>query len=149
MRPSRINDDAGKLQGIPALIEFEIDQLPGGQDVLLRVAGEIDVATAPLLRIAARDALAERPGQVHLHLGQVTFLDCAGLGVLIGLRNRAVLARSVIASGPVWRLIELAGMSHLFDLHHPTPSVAPGTATSASRIWADKATAVGRCAVRA
>lgn len=66
MRPSRINDDAGRLRGMPGLIEFEVDQLLGGQDVLLRVVGEIDVATAPLLRTAARDALAERPGQVHL-----------------------------------------------------------------------------------
>ncbi|HEY9476490.1 MAG TPA: STAS domain-containing protein, partial [Mycobacteriales bacterium] len=115
MQLSEINDDrnVGHVHSIPGVVEFGVEVLPGGQGSLVRVGGELDVATAPLLRMVAHGALAGQPGQVHLHLGEVTFFDSAGLDVLIGLRSAALLAPSVTASRPVRRLIELAGATHL------------------------------------
>lgn len=120
--PSTIDED-WHANDAPTTVGFGIEAHPTGRGTLLRVGGEIDLATAPLLRMAAHSALAERPGQVHLHLGEVTFFDCTGLGVLIGLRSAALLtgapAPRITASGPVRRLMELAGVCHLFDLDPP------------------------------
>ncbi len=49
----------------------------------LRVAGELDLLTAPELNAA----LAEAPGDVVLDLRGVTFVDSAGLAVLVAHRR--------------------------------------------------------------
>lgn len=100
-----------------------------GQGTVLRVSGELDLATAPILRQAAHDLLDLSSGPVHLDLSRVTFFDCAGLGVLIGLCNTALhtggIPPRITASRPVRRLITLAGLGDLFDLD-PAPSVSNG-----------------------
>jgi anti-anti-sigma factor len=57
--------------------------MPGGH-VVVGLSGEIDVVTAP----AAREVLAEAASQgvtgITVDLGEVTFMDAAGLGVLAG-----------------------------------------------------------------
>ena len=65
--------------------EFRLDTAgPAGDCAVLRVAGEVDVSTAPMLRERFRELAAG--GTVHLiaDLGQVDFLDCTGLGALVG-----------------------------------------------------------------
>lgn len=100
-----------------------------GRGSVLRVYGEIDLASAALLRRAAHDALAGSSGRMHLDLGQVSFFDCAGLGVLIALRNTALHSGAppprITASRPVRRLVTLAGLGDLFDLD-PDPTPSPG-----------------------
>ncbi len=49
----------------------------------VRVAGELDLLTAPELNAA----LAEAPGDVVLDLRGVTFVDSAGLAVLVAQRR--------------------------------------------------------------
>lgn len=113
------------------------------QGTLLQVRGEIDIATTPLLRAAAEAALADRSAPLHLHLGGVSFIDCAGLGALIGIRNAALLAGAppprITASRAVRRLITLAGVSRVLDLDPPAPgrppagtSAAPGAGAGAA-----------------
>ncbi|HEX5497345.1 MAG TPA: STAS domain-containing protein [Mycobacteriales bacterium] len=124
--PPRMRGESNSHDASVAGLPFGVEAYPTHQGVLLRVCGEVDVAAAPALQAAAQDALAGRPGQIHLHLGEVTFLDCAGLGVLIGLRNATsrinATAPRVTASRPVRRLMELTGVTHLFDLDPPTSS---------------------------
>jgi anti-sigma B factor antagonist len=65
--------------------EFRLDTIgPAGDCAVLRVAGEVDGHTAPVLRERIRELAAG--GTVHLiaDLGQVDFLDSTGLGVLVG-----------------------------------------------------------------
>jgi anti-sigma B factor antagonist len=51
----------------------------------LRIAGELDVASAPVVHQAAQ-LLAEQPAQdLLIDMNGVTFLDAAGLGALIAL----------------------------------------------------------------
>jgi len=94
----------------------ELSIMPGGH-VVVALSGEIDIATAP----AARDLLAEATSEgvtgITVDLGQVTFMDAAGLGVLAsaskaarhlpeGLRLAAVPPR-------VLRLLRLTGLDCL------------------------------------
>jgi anti-sigma B factor antagonist len=56
--------------------------------VLVTVAGEIDIATVSLLR-ERLSVLAVGGGQVVVDLDQVSFIDAAGLGGLVGAARQA------------------------------------------------------------
>jgi anti-anti-sigma factor len=82
----------------------------GENGVLLRVRGELDVATAPLLETMIDD-LATTGGPISVDLSAVTFADAAAFNVLI---CACVLPRTdaevhIVASCPaIHRLVELA-----------------------------------------
>ncbi len=62
-----------------------------GETVVLRLAGEVDLATVPQLT-AALDAVLDRaapPIRVVVDLTDLRYLDCAGVGALVGGRARA------------------------------------------------------------
>ncbi|MFE9406374.1 STAS domain-containing protein [Streptomyces sp. NPDC006530] len=50
------------------------------------LSGELDLDTAPLVRNAVADCLAERPTTLCFDLTDVSFCDCAGLGALLTAR---------------------------------------------------------------
>lgn len=95
--------------------------------VVVTVAGELDLHTAPLL-LAALDQALERPGldTAIVDLSAVTFLGSSGLGVLANLATRAtpahtatVAVRLVAPSGhrPVtrpWRAMNLQPLLPLY-----------------------------------
>lgn len=61
-----------------------------GETPLLHVSGEVDLATAPMLRDAALRLVSDMPGHiVAVDLDGVTVLDDTGLGVLLGAAGRA------------------------------------------------------------
>ncbi|MEV3987363.1 STAS domain-containing protein [Streptomyces sp. NPDC049837] len=60
---------------------------PGG-DTVLTVSGELDIATGEELRSRLHAALAQSH-TVLLDLSGVTFLDCAGMRVLLWARRQA------------------------------------------------------------
>ncbi|MFG2794373.1 STAS domain-containing protein [Streptomyces sp. NPDC048419] len=53
-----------------------------GDTVLLSLAGELDLATVPLLKEAVAACLARRPHCVRLDLADLTFCDGTGLQAL-------------------------------------------------------------------
>lgn len=57
----------------------------------LRVAGEVDIATAAALEEAGNALLDGRPRTLVLDFTEVPFCDSSGLGVLVRLYNRAVV----------------------------------------------------------
>jgi anti-sigma B factor antagonist len=61
----------------------------GGPWTLVRVGGELDVATAPRLREQLLTAIADGGPHLVLDLGDVDFLDSTGLGVIVGVLKRA------------------------------------------------------------
>lgn len=83
----------------------------------MTVRGEVDLATAPQLRDQILRHLNDRP-ELHLGLDGVTFMDSAGLHVLLASRRRASLLGSrlvlVSTSRAVRRLLELTGTAGLF-----------------------------------
>ena len=95
--------------------EFRLDTVgPIGDCVVLQVAGEVDVATAPLLREQMRDLAAK--GVVHLigDLGRVEFLDSTGLGALVGglkrLREAGGSLALVITTPRILRIFQITGL---------------------------------------
>jgi anti-sigma B factor antagonist len=61
-----------------------------GEDPVVTLSGELDLSSAPSLRNALVDAIAEHRGRtVIVDLDGVTALDDTGLGVLLGAAGRA------------------------------------------------------------
>jgi len=94
---------------------FGIDRTEAG--VALR--GEIDLLRRPALLAALDAAIADTDGPFVVDLTEVDFLDSSGLGVLLHTRDRLRRANREMtvqsASGPVRRLLELAGLEELLD----------------------------------
>jgi anti-sigma B factor antagonist len=91
-----------------------------GGGVLLEVAGEIDMATAPRLGAAIDAALGDRPDLLVIDLTKVEFLGSAGLSVLM-TGQQAAAAQStqlrVVAAGSVTaRPIQITGLDELLPL---------------------------------
>jgi anti-anti-sigma factor len=92
-----------------AVSVFEISPLIGVAG--LRLDGELDLATAPLLTEALVDLASER--EVHLDLALLTFMDSSGLHAIIKLARSQDGDRSVVLLNPstaVLRLLEIAGI---------------------------------------
>ncbi|MFD3536877.1 STAS domain-containing protein [Streptomyces sp. NPDC058661] len=85
--------------------------------VELRLTGELDLATAPLLHAAATTALSTHPRRLHLNLTGLTFCDHTGLRALHQLTHQAHTAHVSL---------HLTGLHpHLhrtLTQHPPTPS---------------------------
>jgi anti-sigma B factor antagonist len=93
--------------------------------VVLAVSGELDVASAPMLRAHVRFALRGRPARLVLDLAGLGFCDAAGLSVLAMAQNAATRDGASLALAavprPVSRLLEMTGMDRTLDVY---PSVA-------------------------
>ncbi len=61
-----------------------------GDDAVISLSGEVDLATIPVLHDALAKALAHHPGRMLvIDLDGVTVLDDSGLGVLLGAAGSA------------------------------------------------------------
>lgn len=117
---------------------------PLGRRIRVQIVGELDLDSADRLRPGLHGALAASDGGLDLDLGGLDFCDCAGLGALMELRQRAdsqgktVFIR--VGSRMVDRLLGLLGARELFtppdpprsELHHPAPATAPAPKTETS-----------------
>jgi anti-sigma B factor antagonist len=95
-------------------------QADSGGTSTLRVAGDVDLSTAPLLRSRAMKQLAQNPQRLILDLRKVDFLGSSGLAALIEIRNealrRTIGLQLVTASRAVLRPLIATGLIKLFDV---------------------------------
>ena len=94
---------------------------PNGQDVVLSVGGEVDLATAPQLHAKLVDLLdVGEASSVVVDLTPVGFMDSTGLTVLLAARQRArAHGRSVqlvCPEGAVLRVIRLTGVEKVLPV---------------------------------
>ena len=78
----------------------------------ITVGGDVDVASAPALRVALADCAV-----TAVDLATVTFIDAAGLGVLLDAHRRRAGGLALRAPSPcVRRLLALAGHAATFPV---------------------------------
>jgi anti-anti-sigma factor len=112
----------------------EIDQfLPGpalsvrSQDgyTVVTISGEIDIASAPLLREQLLGLLRPGASRLVVDLSGVTFCDASGLAVLVGASRRAGLLGGVLrlaAPAPLMStILRLAGLDSRFEIFATVP----------------------------
>jgi anti-anti-sigma factor len=92
--------------------------LEGGR-CLLTVAGDVDLSSAPTLKLALSRVLADSGYRdVILDLARLSFLDSTGLAVLIGFRRRLDGGRRLVIAAPsdqVLTLFDTTGLSGAFE----------------------------------
>jgi anti-anti-sigma factor len=90
---------------------------------VVRASGEVDVMTAPRLSVELDAILRGQEGDVVVDLSETTFLDSAGLHVLLNaarrLTRRSRRLEVVCGPGPVRHVIELARLDGTLNLADP------------------------------
>ena len=94
--------------------ELSITVQRGADEVVVRLAGEIDVLTVVKLSALVNEILADPPARIVLDMAGVTFCDSQGLGTLVVLSRKAEHARSVLAlanvGGFLLRVLDITGL---------------------------------------
>jgi anti-anti-sigma factor len=118
-----VDDDERSLSE-PGDPLFSVAKEVIGTDIVLRVTGEIDLASRELFESHLANALVVGC-RVVLDLGGVEFMDSTGLNVILRCHRRAQESEGALLirspSSPVQRLFESTGViPHLtFDRHCP------------------------------
>jgi anti-sigma B factor antagonist len=99
--------------------DLRVSVSPGTPPVVA-ICGEVDIQSAPELREELLRVIRRRGPQVTIDLAGVTFLDCAGINVLLATRRRAQLedgwVRLVRAPPQVRRMLSLLNLERAFGL---------------------------------
>jgi anti-sigma B factor antagonist len=94
----------------------------GGETLVFRLRGSLDLATAPTVRAALSEATEKGSQDLIVDLSQLEFLDSTGLGVLIGAHRRAAERggsfRLIVREGPILRLLTITGLIGVFAVYH-------------------------------
>jgi anti-sigma B factor antagonist len=105
--------------------QLTIDTTAIADGWVLKVGGELDLATAPALAARLRELDDAGSKRLVVDLRALEFMDCSGLRVLVAARTRARRrdGRFEVACGQdqVQRLLKLTGADLVLEL-----SVAPG-----------------------
>ncbi|XCM30513.1 STAS domain-containing protein [Streptomyces parvus] len=106
---------------------LKVDEAEQGSWAVLRISGELDLVTSPVVRQSVHDAVAEGQHDVVLDLSDVFFCDSSGVGVLIasrrlmkscGGRLRLILpARGAEDGSHVNKVLGALGVRLLFDVY--------------------------------
>ncbi|MEV0241505.1 STAS domain-containing protein [Streptomyces sp. NPDC050674] len=115
-----------------------LPQPPERRADVATLTGEIDLATAQALRTRL-DALTGGSGlDLILDLRPVSFIDCAGLGVLCRVRNRVLARRGrlrLVSDSPsLRRVLRHAGLAGVFDVLPEMPEALAGALPESSLV---------------
>ncbi|MFF9087170.1 STAS domain-containing protein [Streptomyces sp. NPDC014991] len=105
---------------------FNVTGVEQGEWAVLRVSGELDLMTSPVLRQRVHDVVAEGHHSLVVDLSDVFFCDSSGVGVLIASRRlirscqgrlRLILPDHGAEDGShVNRVLGALGVRRLFDV---------------------------------
>jgi anti-sigma B factor antagonist len=91
-----------------------------GDHAMIKVGGEVDLATSPQLQAVLIDLIDRGFHQLIVDLGRVSFLDCAGIGMLVNTRCRVQAhGGSLKLARPrpfVRQVLEVTGMTTVFPI---------------------------------
>lgn len=76
--------------------ELSIAVLRDPDEIVLKLAGEIDMLTAARLSSVVNELLADAPVRIVLDMAGITFCDSQGLGTIVVLTKKASHSQSVL-----------------------------------------------------
>ncbi|WP_333764357.1 STAS domain-containing protein [Streptomyces sp. IBSBF 2390] len=108
-------------------VTFKVTGIEQGEWAVLRVSGELDLMTSPVLRQHVHDVVAEGSHDLVVDLSDVFFCDSSGVGVLVAARRllrscqgrlRLILPdRGADDGSHVNRVLGALGVRRLFNVH--------------------------------
>jgi anti-sigma B factor antagonist len=103
-------------------LSIDLKTEDGGETLVFKLRGSLDLATAPTVRAALAEATEKGNHDLIVDLSQLEFLDSTGLGVLIGAHRRAAerggAFRLIVSDGPISRLLNITGLIGVFAVYH-------------------------------
>jgi len=97
-----------------------IEQSQSSNGSLIRVVGEVDLYSSPVLRKAILKAVPSAQGGLAIDLEGVTYIDSSGVATLVeGLRSAREhgIGFSLVAPSPaVMQVLELARLDSVFEV---------------------------------
>ena len=108
-------DEIGGLRDTPVTAVEDRDGA-----IVVRLAGELDLYNAHLVRDALLAAAKREPERLVIELSEVTFIDSTGLGVLIEARTKLKNRGAFLLAGPgleTRRALEISGLDRHFAVH--------------------------------
>ncbi|UFR03880.1 STAS domain-containing protein [Streptomyces sp. Go40/10] len=124
-------------------VTFKVTGVERGEWAVLRVSGELDLMTSPVLRQRVHDIVAEGHHSLVVDLSDVFFCDSSGVGVLVAARRlirscqgrlRLILPdRGADDGSHVNRVLGALGVRRLFDVR---PDVESATTDDADPLSA-------------
>ena len=85
-------------------------------DPLLKLAGELDMASAETLRETVDRVLANSPRRIVFEISELEFMDSSGIAVLISASNNVEKVELRNAQPIVRRVVEVAGLTAILWL---------------------------------
>jgi anti-anti-sigma factor len=116
----------GATVDFPHALQLELAyQVAVDGKATVRLAGELDIATADQAYAYLRDVVDSQAGPVTMNLAELTFCDAAGLGVLArvaGYAKRSGRSLKLTAARPsLLRIMRITGMDEAFpEVRTPT-----------------------------
>lgn len=103
-----MDDEARRLRDQP--VQGVVEH---GRSIVVRLAGELDLYNAPMMREALFAVLESEPEQLVIDLAEVAFVDSTALGVLLETRSRLVRSESLVLAAPgveTRRTLQVSGL---------------------------------------
>jgi anti-anti-sigma factor len=126
--------------------QLNVALVPGPDQVVVRLTGDADLSTVPLVADALTQGAHLGTRQVVVDVGGAHFWDCSGLHALadftVDLAAAGRSCRIVGALSATRRLIGLADLTHRLELDGPLP--AQSARSSAGRLGMPARRAMGR-----
>jgi anti-sigma B factor antagonist len=102
----------------PGSESFEVRRLADADGVVLMLAGELDLASAPALEQQLKEVAQANPARLLLDLRNLRFMDSTGLALMIEAQQSANANGHRLAfrrgTSQVQRLFELSGVLERF-----------------------------------
>jgi anti-sigma B factor antagonist len=99
---------------------FGVEVTAAAGATIVRVTGDVDLATSPRLKEALDEAIATGADTVRLEMGQVTFLDSSGISVLVDAQQRLQEGSAKLVlhgvGDHIKRVLEISGLGSFFEL---------------------------------
>jgi anti-anti-sigma factor len=131
-KTSALSLDPGATEDYKFLMSYVSDPSPTRSKVALRLCGEIDVSNAEDLR-SALEAGIEEGGPILIDVRELTFMDSAGVHVLVQAAEAMDDRGCLVIHGerrPLSRLLDLLGVDdmvkNLHRLHRNQESMPSG-----------------------
>ena len=106
--------------------DFTVDVVRCGGKEVVTIRGELDLATAPLLRAVLDTVHARRPRRVEVDLSGVSYLDASAMTTLVAARRRLGARGTTLAlhrPSPITRrVLELTGFDRVFEITGAGPA---------------------------
>ena len=124
--------------------EFELDAYRKGQELYLVLSGQLVLKHCKDTKVRLNNLFTPQVDQIYLYLGNLTFLDSAGLGVLVGMKMTANKHRTrlVFLSPPsrVEDIFRVSKLDSIFEIRSGSEAevIRGGLERDDNLMWSDR-----------